>query len=112
MSNGGQCDFGTMDWYCCLADGHDGPHQSEPLAAESQEVPALPKLTCDHCGITVTALTSDIRMGQVCLHCNVGAFRLVSALPATGSRCANCGQLTPPEQQFVGSAHDCSKATT
>lgn len=27
----GRCDYGTMEWYCVLRDGHDGPHRSEVL---------------------------------------------------------------------------------
>lgn len=30
------CPFGTMDWYCALPAGHDGPHQSAPLTAETE----------------------------------------------------------------------------
>lgn len=25
------CDYGTMDWYCRLPQGHKEPHESEPL---------------------------------------------------------------------------------
>ena len=32
------CGYGTMEWYCCLSEGHDGPHRSHPL----------PKPTCEH----------------------------------------------------------------
>lgn len=32
-SIGGRCAFGTMEWYCCLPAGHEGPHESEPLVA-------------------------------------------------------------------------------
>jgi hypothetical protein len=28
----GPCPFATMDWYCILRNGHDGPHRSEDLS--------------------------------------------------------------------------------
>lgn len=31
-SIGGQCSFGTMDWYCVLPANHDGPHKSGSFA--------------------------------------------------------------------------------
>lgn len=27
------CPYGTEDWYCCRAAGHDGPHESVPIGS-------------------------------------------------------------------------------
>lgn len=43
------CDFGTMDWCCCLQAGHDGPHQSEPLLPlAGSDIPVPARCPCGH----------------------------------------------------------------
>lgn len=38
------CPYGTMDWYCALPAGHDGPHMSDPVPPPfpRASAPALP----------------------------------------------------------------------
>ena len=42
------CLFARMEWYCCLQEGHEGPHMSErestiPTPKGQQEIPPIPE---------------------------------------------------------------------
>lgn len=58
-----------------------------------------PTLKCDHCGIVVTPYIGNIQVGEICLHCHVGAFRLRPAAlslptpPKPDPYCSGCGLL-------------------
>jgi hypothetical protein len=43
------CSFGTMDWYCILPEGHEGPHESVTLKPIQQCSVGVPHPSHDFC---------------------------------------------------------------
>lgn len=76
-SIGGRCSFGTMDWYCVLAAGHDGPHESDILSPPAPRTTAEPETpwvcACGHTHLTRGAFFAT------CQDCGCDKFQPVAA---------------------------------